>query len=267
MGPVRAGTTRETIAAAINLSFLHDLPTPVVEAIQAGAIVHHVAAGRVFADETQPDWVGIVISGLARIYINLPDGPELPVRYARRGEAVGIAALAGTQHPVTVRAITACRVLQLDQDRARALVESEPAAARAVARELAARLFDTYEVLASQVYGSVRQRLAGYLLEVVDLSGEDGDADGVPRISRTHQEMAETIGSAREVVSKALESLADHGMVELHRGEVRLLDPVGLQLLARHPINQSGRRPTHRPESSTLTGRPSRNCDRGRTSR
>lgn len=237
------GRVREALVGALAASFLRHLPTPIVDTIQNGAVVHHVPAGRVFVDESEPDWVGIVVSGLARVYLDPPDGPEITVRYVRPGAAVGVAALAGTQHPVSVRAITPCLILQLNFERLRAVVADEPAASQAVARELAARLFDAYAEIATHVRGSVRERLAAELLEVIDQQGETDELDPDLTVTHTHEALAEGIGSAREVVSKALEAFAREGMVELGRGSIRLVDPVQLHLVAHKPIDRSRRRP------------------------
>ncbi len=244
MGSSASGSTHDVVSAAIGSSFLGGLAQPLIDVIRQGATLHHIPAGQVFVDETEPNWVGIIVSGLARVYIDPPDGAELTVRYVRHGSAVGVAALAGAQHPVSIRAITACRVLQLHLDTLRTMVEREPDAGRAVARELAARLFDTYAELATRVRGTVRQRLAGHLLEVIDESAGDESADHTLTVSHTHEELAEAIGSAREVVSKALAAFAHEGIVEVRRGRIHLLEPLQLHLVAHSPITHSGRRPT-----------------------
>ena len=40
----------------------------------------------------------------------------------------------------------------------------------------------------------------------------------------THDEIARNIGSAREVVSKALKYLAENGLIELKRGKIVIID-------------------------------------------
>jgi CRP/FNR family transcriptional regulator, cyclic AMP receptor protein len=238
MGSSAAGSTREVVRSAIVASFLGSLPEPLMDAMYSGSTLHHVVAGEVFVDDSEPDWVGIMVSGLARVYLDPPDGPELTVRYVRPGGAVGVAALAGAQHPVSVRAITACRVLQLELATMRALVEREPSVGRAVARELAARLFDTYGELATRIHGTVRQRLAGHLLEVINDNAGNESAENTLTVTGTHEELAEAIGSHREVVSKALAAFAHEGVVQLGRGRIRLIDPVRLHLVAHNPLQR-----------------------------
>jgi len=58
------------------------------------------------------------------------------------------------------------------------------------------------------------------------LGGEDG------RVVARHEELASEIGSAREVVSRQLAAFARGGLIVLGRGEVRLVSPAGLKVLA-----------------------------------
>lgn len=56
------------------------------------------------------------------------------------------------------------------------------------------------------------------------------DGEGVLRT--THQELAEALGSSREVVSRLLKDWERQGLVELRRGAVTILDSQGLRRIA-----------------------------------
>jgi CRP/FNR family transcriptional regulator len=45
----------------------------------------------------------------------------------------------------------------------------------------------------------------------------------------THQQIADSAGSVRDVVGRVLRSLRDGGQVELRRNAIVLLDPAGLK--------------------------------------
>ena len=45
----------------------------------------------------------------------------------------------------------------------------------------------------------------------------------------THQEIANEIGSSREVISRLLEDFENRGLVRLARGEIELIDAEGLK--------------------------------------
>ncbi|MCJ7993517.1 Crp/Fnr family transcriptional regulator [Rhizobium cremeum] len=92
-----------------------------------------------------------------------------------------------------------------------------------VFRAFAARLGDLMFVLEQVAFVKVEQRLAHALLE---RAGPDGV------IVTTHQELAVVIGSAREVVSRRLEAFASKDLIRSERGQIRLIDRLGLQRLA-----------------------------------
>ncbi|WP_245611963.1 Crp/Fnr family transcriptional regulator [endosymbiont 'TC1' of Trimyema compressum] len=59
---------------------------------------------------------------------------------------------------------------------------------------------------------------------------EIGNSDSLT-IYFTHEQIAKNIGSAREVVTRTLKEFLKKGLVELHRGRVKILDVEQLQNL------------------------------------
>ena len=70
----------------------------------------------------------------------------------------------------------------------------------------------------------VDRRLASFLLEEFRRTGSR-------EIRMTHEEIAQQISSAREVVARMVKRFAVQGLVEAKRGSIRLLDLEGLQKL------------------------------------
>ncbi len=84
----------------------------------------------------------------------------------------------------------------------------------------ARRITDLFVVIQEVAFGRVDLRLAQKLLE---LAGP-GDL-----VARTHQALANEIGTAREVVSRQLHEFQRRGWVTAGRGEIRLTDRAALQ--------------------------------------
>ena len=53
-----------------------------------------------------------------------------------------------------------------------------------------------------------------------------------PEIHKTHQMLADELGSVREVISRLLKEFESQALVQLDRGWIRVLDPVGLKQIA-----------------------------------
>ena len=106
----------------------------------------------------------------------------------------------------------------------RAMAESEPFR-RFVFRMFAARLDEMTRLLESVAFVRVESRLAGALLERARRVGADC-------VEATHQDLAEEIGTAREVVSRHLDAFRRDGLIASARGRLDLLDRTRLAALA-----------------------------------
>lgn len=103
------------------------------------------------------------------------------------------------------------------------LIDAEPAFRTIVFAAFAERMQAMMQVLERVAFQRVEARLAHWLLSH---AGEDG------RLTATQQEIASAIGSAREVVSRRLDALAQAGAIETRRGEVRILSTDRLRHLS-----------------------------------
>lgn len=70
-------------------------------------------------------------------------------------------------------------------------------------------------------YHSAESRLARWLLAAVDRAEESS-------IAITHERLADLLGLRRSGVTVCAGHLQSRGLIDYHRGEIRLLDPVGL---------------------------------------
>jgi CRP/FNR family transcriptional regulator len=58
-----------------------------------------------------------------------------------------------------------------------------------------------------------------------DLGAVKGEIPGARTVKATHQELADRLGTSREVVSRILKDWEERGAVGLSRGEISLLSP------------------------------------------
>ena len=81
-------------------------------------------------------------------------------------------------------------------------------------------------------FGSLRQRLAQLLLE----STADVEADGWFPMPGTHEELAQRLGTVREVVSRNLGRFQTEGFIRVERRRVRILNEEELRREAQTEI-------------------------------
>lgn len=217
-----------TAADGIARSFLARVEPALVEAIRRRAVVHHHRSGDIVVSESQPRWAGIVLTGMARVFLRTKGGRQVTLRHARPGSSIGVGALLG-EDTVSAQAVTDCEVLSLDTSQVMELAREHASLAFAIAEEASMRLMETYREVVIREQGSVRQRLARQLLH---FAGEV-QPDRPLVLPMSHKALADIVGTAREVISRHLERFQSEGMLALERGRIRLVDPVGLDSVAR----------------------------------
>jgi len=208
-------------------SFLEHVEPAVVDAIRQRSVVHHFRSGDIVVTEADRSWTAIVTSGMARVFVTSPGGRQVTLRHARAGSSIGIGALL-SDNSVSAQAVTDCTILKLDSDQVRELARADAGLALAIADELSQRLFETYRELAIREQGSLRQRLARQLLHFAGVI----EPEQPLQMAVSHEQLADAVGSAREVVSRHLGRLQSEGMLELQRGRITIVDPEGLDLAA-----------------------------------
>ncbi len=202
--------------------FLSALPEDAAKRLMAGAIRISVPAGALVYREEETPRVIVVVDGLLRVFLRSADGRQVTVRYARSGDVAGLALVLGGPGPTSIQAMTSASVAALRLDTLRLLLGSDPRVARACAEELTRQLYLALDDLSEQAFLSVRQRIVRHLL---DLATHDGP-HLVVRASQ--QELADAVGSVREVVTRTFQKLREDGLIETSRDEIVLLDPVRL---------------------------------------
>ncbi|MBI3750521.1 MAG: helix-turn-helix domain-containing protein [Chloroflexi bacterium] len=203
---------------------LHGLPATTAEALLATASVLEVRAGQqIFGGDDEWTHVGILIEGSARTYLTAADGRQLTVRYGRPGSLTSRrAAIADGFAPLRIKAVTACRVLELEYRDLLGLAASVPAVGLALVDELSARLMDVYLTVADTAFGSMRQRVARHLLALADANAA---SNGRPVANVSQQQLADGIGSSREAVARMLSVLREEGLIHTAPREIELLEP------------------------------------------
>ncbi len=102
------------------------------------------------------------------------------------------------------------------------LMADNAAFRRLVLRQVAGRFDVMLRRLEDTAFRPLEQRLARSLLTAARTN----------RVAATHAEMADEIGSSREVVSRQLQRWAARGLVRVSRGSTELLEPERLRTLA-----------------------------------
>jgi CRP/FNR family cyclic AMP-dependent transcriptional regulator len=167
-------------------------------------------------------FVCVVIEGLVRTYLSSAGGRQLTVRYSRPGDIVG-ATTVFTRQLVNsaVQAISASSVLVLRPDTVRSLAAQDVALANVLLVDVAERAAAYISALADTTLSSLRQNVVRHLLDLA--TSRSGSGQLVVHVSQ--QQLADYVGTVREVVGRILRDLKDEQLVTTGRDEIVLLDP------------------------------------------
>lgn len=214
---------------ALQESFLFRLTEKAVEQVLQDGVPLEIPAGSVLYPEHGEARVGLVLSGLLRVFMTSAEGRQVTVRYARQGDVLGIAVVVGGPARTPVQALTDAKVLMLNVRTLRDLGRRDADVAWAFAEELSRRLYDVLDELAGNVFGSVRQRVARHLL---DLAARPESGRSLV-VSATQRDIAGAVGSVREVVARVLKELKAEHLIDSTRTGIHIIDAAGLHQAAR----------------------------------
>ncbi len=210
---------------ALARSFLADLPKELVDQLRTeGERADYPAGTTVYQSGARPQ-AALVVRGLIRVFLSSPGGRQVTVRYARPGDVLGIAVLIGGPVNTSVQAVEPSSVFRLSERTLVATAQRDARVGWTLAEELSRRLYDVLEQTAVNAFGSVRQRVAGHLL---DLASNEQRPSGRLVAHVSQQELADAVGSVREVVARTLRDLRVAGIVATEADSVVILDPARL---------------------------------------
>ena len=202
---------------------LDALPAPLRARLESESQSMTVPAGAVLFDDRQPcQGFPFVLSGGIRVLKLAANGRELPLYRVLPGESCIITSsclLGRSDYNARGVAETETALVFMPRALFDDLIE-QPAFRDFVFHLFTERLADLMQLVEAVAFRKLDQRLAHLLL-------------GKGRqLHTTHQQLADELGSVREMVSRLLKGFAEQGLVRLGREQIEILDPAGLRRIA-----------------------------------
>jgi CRP-like cAMP-binding protein len=233
------------VAEAWASSFMARFPSRITRALLAQAHEARVTAGDVFyrgAYHDQMAMLALVADGQLRIYRQTDTGRQVTTMYHYPGAVVGAPALlvGGTQNDTELarqpwlglggrwiygEALRDAVLLHLSPAQFLKLVRTEPAVAWPLGAYLAQRAAIMQQMLTDDMFLSIRARVARHLIDLAVVE------DGALIVHAGHQEIADAIGSVREVASRALGDMRRAGLIARHGSQMVITDLEQLRLV------------------------------------
>lgn len=218
---------QQYIRVARTLPVLQQAEPELAREIRELGYLAMIPAGRDLFHPGDPvDQIPLLISGLVRVYQIGETGREVTLYRFRPGESC---------------LLTANSILSAQLYPAIATVEEDAEALMVPAADFSRWVRD-YDVWRAFVFEIVSQRLASLMTIVDEVAFRRLDVRVAALlldrgrlqnpVPITHQEIADELGSAREVISRVLDDLSGAGLLKTERGRIEITDLEGLQARA-----------------------------------
>jgi CRP/FNR family transcriptional regulator len=222
------------LESAILASHLRELPADVIDDLMAGAVRRKIPAASVIHREGEgAPLLELVVSGVVRGFVTAPDGRTMTVRYCRSGALLGVMSLfiPGFAMRGSVQALVDAELLALSPGVARRAAEQDVRVTLALLHEQSERAFSFLHEVPGSAFATVRQRVARHLLDLA--------SEGAPElvVSVSQQQLADAVGTVREVIVRVLRELRAAGVVRTERNRIVIVDPA--RLIAEQDWNSS----------------------------
>jgi CRP/FNR family transcriptional regulator len=190
-------------------------------ALAEGAVERSYEPGAViWLEGADPRGVFVVLEGEVKI-VRSADGRQHLIHRASAGATLGeVPLFADGSYPASAIAVRRTRCLVLPRERLQRAIDDHPEIARLFLRHLARRVRHLVDRIDERSSTGVRARVARRLLK------KDGAKPGEWfALGRTQEELAEELGTVREVVARSLSELRESGAIESDgRGRYRVLE-------------------------------------------
>jgi CRP/FNR family transcriptional regulator, cyclic AMP receptor protein len=195
---------------------------------------HSYAASEVLFQEKQlPTSILVLIEGDVKLSINSSEGKRLILRIAKPGEILGLtSALSGNSYEMTAETLHSCKIASLRRQDFLGFLLRYPAAYQSLAREMGLDFTRACAQLRTVgLSSSAPAKLARLLIEWC-AGGQQTERGTRLKVSLTHEEIGECIGTSRETVTRTLSDFKKCQMVDLQGSTLMISNMVALETYA-----------------------------------
>jgi CRP-like cAMP-binding protein len=208
------------ISALRTIQWFNALSDTELAPLQKKLRERHAQRGELLFIEGEPgEWMYYIQSGLIKVFKTSPDGREQVLRLFHAGDTFNeVPMFDGGLNPASAEALEDSILYGLSRQDIQRLLVEYPVLARSVIQVLATRLRNLVGLVEDLSFRHVKSRVArALLMHSTEL------APGTPH-RLTQQDLAAMVGTAREVVGRALKALEQEGTLHLDQGRITILD-------------------------------------------
>ena len=220
---------------AFSHSLFADLPNESREKIDRFKITLRYEKGQNIHKEGNPSYgIHCIGSGIVKVYKTT--GKQYIVRLAGRGSVLGLPTLVtGIPYLWTAEAVQSSTICFIPREVLLENIGKNPAMAIRIINILSHFLVESEQQRIELVRGTVRQRIARFLLFLSKNHGVR-EREGIAiRAGLTRRDMADTVGAAEGTFIRILKEFRERGILKIRQREIIVTDPERVAQLASGP--------------------------------
>lgn len=199
---------------------LDRLPQALLEAIAPHGTTRTFPPHAILINEGDTtDSLYIVLSGRVKVYASSDDGREVVLTEYGPGEYFGELSIDGDRRSASIKALETCRCRVVQGSDLRQFLADNPD----FAVHLTHKLIRMVRRLTQQFRSMALQDVYGRVVELLHTLSEPVGAERVVRHKLTQQDIADRVGSSREMVNRVMKDLSVGGYVTQREGRLVIL--------------------------------------------
>ncbi len=202
-----------------NFRHLNNSNSLIKEIENIGTVHHFEKNDIVLKENSYVKVVPLVIHGLIKIYKEEENGNEVLLYYIKPGETCIVSVMAGEKgEKVTVKGVVEedCKVILIPKDKLYNLRKNFPNWNLYIYEQFNDKFDEVIDMVKVLTFSNKEKRLEDYLIKKANLNTSNV-------VRKSHQEIANELGSSREVISRLLKKLEKEGKIELSLRNIKIL--------------------------------------------
>ena len=196
-----------------------------------------LSAGELLFSEGEPcAGLHIIASGRVRIFKTSVGGREQVLAVNEPGEPVAeLPVFDGGNYPASAVAVEATEIAFISRKDFQGFCMEHPEVALKMLAVVGARLRRLVAIIEELSFTTIRQRLIAALLRLAESEGQRTERGVEFQLPASHQELANQLGTVRELISRNLMWLQAEGLLDVEARQIVLKDMKGLGALLTNP--------------------------------
>jgi CRP-like cAMP-binding protein len=214
-------------------ALLSSLSAPELHLLAARTVRKLFNTGELLFSEGEPcNGLHIIARGKVRIFKTSMSGREQVLAVNGPGESVAeLPVFDGGPYPASAMAIEDSEIAFISRRDFNAYCMEHPEVALKVLSVVGARLRRLVGIIEELSFTTIRQRLISVLVKLAQSEGRKTERGIEFQLPATHQELANQLGTVRELISRNLMRLQAEGLLDVDARQIVVKDLKGLNVL------------------------------------